>query len=232
MRPAATLTVPEVEKLVPAPDSDTVRLPPVTSIVPTFECTAEARPSESGYETVSVPWLSSAAERLRFAPVPGRLRMTPPGAFVSVPAVRLSVAKSGAPTAPAFVVRSRVPLLVKLLATVSVPEVLETIWMEITPPVRFANAPATLLAPVTVSVPALVRALATDEDPRPNEPWLEIAPVPFTVHDESEATPCAPTVVGPLSVIVREVADSVCTPEVEPFTRNPASVTLTFIVTV
>ncbi len=48
VRPVATFMAPEVEKLVPAPESDTDRLPLVTSIVPALVCTAPARPSDSG----------------------------------------------------------------------------------------------------------------------------------------------------------------------------------------
>ncbi len=158
--------------------------------------------------------------------------MTPPGALTSVPVVRLRVEVSTAPTAPAFVVRSMVPPLVKPLATVSVPEVLPTVWIESVAPAGCANAPATLLAPVTIIVPLLVRALATDVAPSVSAPSFVMVPVPFTADEASVNAPCAPIVVGPLSVIVRALAERVCWPVAAPFTRRPASVTFTFIVTV
>ena len=41
----------------------------------------------SGWLTVIVPWLSTCAVKVRGPPLPARIAMVPPGAFVSVPAV-------------------------------------------------------------------------------------------------------------------------------------------------
>jgi hypothetical protein len=97
VRPLPMSSVPVVVKVGVVPGWLTVRLPPTRLMVPLLRWAAELLARVKLWLTVSVPWLSSWALRLRDPPpLPGTMLMTPSAALLRLPLVtkRLAAAKA------------------------------------------------------------------------------------------------------------------------------------------
>jgi hypothetical protein len=178
--PAATVMVPVLVKLGAVLDWDSVRSPPVTSMVPLLAWCADAALIVSPAFRVSVPWLSSWALSVRAPPVPTWAVMVAPGALVSVPAetVRLALKPETA------LVSSTAPRLVKPLAKARSanpwPPPPSTRKVE---PAAAVTAPLRALLPsVTTTVPPLTSAALTVARSSVIVPWLVSVPVPLSVR--------------------------------------------------
>src|SRR5687767_6781642 len=94
VKPLPIATGPVLVKLGVVPDWVTVRLPPLREIEPLLRWSEEPRLTVRGWPTLSVPWLSIAALRLRAGPpwLPATALIDRPAALISVPLVTLRVA--------------------------------------------------------------------------------------------------------------------------------------------